>query len=250
MKLFTTLIATAVSVAAVAISAPAHALVFTQWNFNNSDLTPNIGNGTASLVGGTTATFAGGAGSTDLSTPTNMAWITASYPIQGGTFDKIAGVQFASSTAGYQNIIVSWDQRNSGTASKYAQFQYSTNGSTFVDFGAPSITGGNGSFLSYSVDLSSITAVNNNSSFAFRLVSAFDPSTPTLYSGTGGGYTSGGTRRFDMVTANGNAIAVPFDTPGGATIPTVGSLVALGAMIKVRKTIASKIANPVTSAVS
>jgi hypothetical protein len=42
---------------------------------------------------------------------------------------------------------------------------------------------------------------------------------------------------------------VPFDIPGGATIPAVGSLLALGAMRKARKSIASKtrIANPVVA---
>ncbi len=47
-----------------------------------------------------------------------------------------------------------------------------------------------------------------------------------------------------------SAEAVPFDNiPGGATIPAVGSLLALGAMRKVRKSIASKtrIANPVVA---
>lgn len=44
------------------------------------------------------------------------------------------------------------------------------------------------------------------------------------------------------------ATAVPFDIPGGATIPTVGSLLALAAMRKVRKSIASKtsVASPAT----
>ncbi|MEH2162197.1 MAG: hypothetical protein V7K38_14425 [Nostoc sp.] len=250
MKLFTTLIATAVSVAAVAISAPAHALVFTQWNFNNSNLTPNIGTGTATNAGGTSTSFFGGT-SSDTGSP-NQAWSTTAYPGQN-TGNKTAGAQFATSTVGYQNIIVTWDQRNSATASLYGQFQYSTDGNTFVDFGAPFVDGGNNTFkINNTVNLSSIIGVNNNSNFAFRLVSAFDPNTGnTSYTPTSGAiYASAGTRRFDLVTANGDAIAVPFDTPGGATIPTVGSLVALGAMIKVRKTIASKIANPVTSAVS
>lgn len=48
------------------------------------------------------------------------------------------------------------------------------------------------------------------------------------------------------------AAPVPFDIPGGATIPTVGSLLALGAMRKIKKSIALKtrIANPVTTTVS
>ncbi len=45
---------------------------------------------------------------------------------------------------------------------------------------------------------------------------------------------------------------VPFDIPGGATIPAVGGLLALGLMRKARKRIASKtrIANPVCASVS
>jgi hypothetical protein len=48
------------------------------------------------------------------------------------------------------------------------------------------------------------------------------------------------------------AAAVPFDIPGGATIPSVGALLALGAMRKARKSIASKtrLANPVCASVS
>jgi hypothetical protein len=51
-------------------------------------------------------------------------------------------------------------------------------------------------------------------------------------------------------TFTATAVAVPFDNiPGGATIPAVGSLLALGAMRKVKKSIASKtrIANPVVA---
>jgi hypothetical protein len=48
-------------------------------------------------------------------------------------------------------------------------------------------------------------------------------------------------------TASSSSAAVPFDIPGGATIPSVGALLALGAMRKARKNIASKtrLANPV-----
>jgi hypothetical protein len=50
---------------------------------------------------------------------------------------------------------------------------------------------------------------------------------------------------------NATAVPVPFDIPGGATIPAVGSLLALGAMRKAKKSIASKtrIANPVINPV-
>lgn len=46
--------------------------------------------------------------------------------------------------------------------------------------------------------------------------------------------------------------AVPFDIPGGATIPTVGSLFALGLMRKAKKRLAAKtlVVNPVETVVS
>jgi len=49
-----------------------------------------------------------------------------------------------------------------------------------------------------------------------------------------------------------SSASVPFDIPGGATIPSVGALLALGAMRKARKSIASKtrLANPVCASVS
>ncbi|MBD2694986.1 hypothetical protein [Anabaena catenula] len=52
--------------------------------------------------------------------------------------------------------------------------------------------------------------------------------------------------------ANVASAAVPFDIPGGATMPVVGSLLALGAMRKVKKSLALKtrIANPVETVVS
>jgi hypothetical protein len=48
------------------------------------------------------------------------------------------------------------------------------------------------------------------------------------------------------------ATPVPFDIPGGATIPTVGSLLALALMRKAKKSMASKtrIANPVSTTIS
>ncbi|NET72014.1 MAG: PEP-CTERM sorting domain-containing protein [Sphaerospermopsis sp. SIO1G2] len=236
MKIYQTLITTAVVGHAILISIPAKGLVFTQWDFNNSNLTPNIGVGTASHVGGTaTRGFNSGAGSTDPNS-VNFAWNTNNYPTQG-TNNKTAGVQFSTSTVGFENIIINWDQRNSATASAYTQFQYSVDGINFVDSGSPLQAGGNSSFNnSNSIDLSSITNVNNNPNFSFRLVSAFDPNNNTSYTATNNAstYRTVGTWRFDMVTINGDVSAtpVPFNIPGGSTIPTFGSLLVLGIIRK------------------
>ncbi len=156
-------------------------VVFAQWNFNSvppdanvgtGSTGPSTGSGTASLVGGATATFATGdttldpAGSTD-----NSGWNTATYPAQG-TGNKTRGVQFAVSTAGKQNIVISWSSESPSTGSKYGRLQYSTNGIDFVDFPAAFINGT--SFTVKTNSLASISGVNNNPNFTFRFVSEFE----------------------------------------------------------------------------
>jgi hypothetical protein len=58
----------------------------------------------------------------------------------------------------------------------------------------------NNDFEPQAVNLVSIPAVNNNSNFAFRIVSEL---TNGVYVGAGNTYGGGGTFRFDMVTVNG-----------------------------------------------
>jgi hypothetical protein len=59
-------------------------------------------------------------------------------------------------------------------------------------------------------------------------------------------------QRIGLASGSVTTNAVPFDIPGGATIPSVGALLALGAMRKARKSIASKtrLANSVCASVS
>src|SRR5262249_31013331 len=107
--------------------------IIAQWNMNDISITnspvPSTGSGTAALIGGTTATFAGGS-TTDTSS-VNNGWNTAGYPASGGA-NKSGGAQFTVSSAGYENIRFVYDQRNSGTASKYMRLQYTTNGTLWV----------------------------------------------------------------------------------------------------------------------
>jgi endonuclease/exonuclease/phosphatase family metal-dependent hydrolase len=192
-------------------------VVFAQWNFNSptpdgntttGTTSPSIGSGTASLVGGTTATFATGdtifdpAGSTD-----NSGWNTANYPAQG-TGNKTRGAQFTVSTAGKQNIVVSWTSQSSNTGSKYGRLQYTINGTDFVDYPAAFTNG-----TSYTVKTNSLAAipgVNNNANFAFRLVSEFESTAANTananYVAAGTSYGTAGTMRYDMVTVSGAAI--------------------------------------------
>jgi hypothetical protein len=181
-----------------------------QWGFNdtNAPLTsppPTAGTGTASLLNGVTATFAGGVSSDPGGT--NEAWNTATYPPQG-TSNKTAGVQFNVSTLGYQNILLSWNERHSPTGSKYIRLQYSTNGTAFTDLDLNTIST-DGTFFLFTRDLSALPAVNNNASFAFRIVSDFESDANLDYVGTTSGYSASGTIRFDLVSVYGNSVGAP-----------------------------------------
>jgi hypothetical protein len=204
------------------LAASSQAAIITQWNFNSvtpdantstGSATPSIGAGSVALVGGTTSTFASGdasGGSTDPATGDDSAWNVSTWAAQGAE-NKLRGVQFNVSTVGQLNVKVSWDQRHSNTASKFAQFQYSTNGTDFVDFGSAfEANAGDTWFNTRSVDLSSITAVNDNANFAFRIVAAFDPATGQyVASNPTSSYGTTSTWRFDMVTVDAEPVPEP-----------------------------------------
>lgn len=204
------------------VSSSVFGATITQWDFNSptpdsntstGTTSPAIGSGTASLIGGTTATFASGdasGGSSDPATGDDSAWNITTWAAQS-TGDKSRGVQFAVSTVGYDNITITFDQRHSNTVAREFVVQYTTDGSTFTDIATFTATAGDTWFNNRSVDLTAISAVNNNANFAFRIVasftgepgSAYDASTPSSTYGTSG------TARFDMVTVSGAVIPEP-----------------------------------------
>lgn len=191
----------------------------TQWNFNSvpadtststGSLIASVGVGSLSTLGTVTQTFASGTsngGSSDPVTVDDTGLSTLTYAAQG-TNNKLNGVQFNVSTLGFENIAVSYDLRHSNTSSRYEQFQYSLDGSTFVDFALLDGNAGDTWFNGRTVDLSAISGADNNANFAFRVVSVFAPSTSAYAaSNTGSNYATSGTWRFDMVTVSGNTIA-------------------------------------------
>jgi hypothetical protein len=218
-------------VASTPVVQTARADVITLWNFNSAPADsssatgtnfPSLGVGTASLVGNATATYAGG--STNDPASDNTGWNTAGYPAPNAS-NKTAGVQFNVSTLGYSNIVIRWDHRVSNTASKYYRLQYSIDGTTFTDFSSPIALLSSGStFEPQTNSLGTISGVNNNFNFAFRIVSEFEFT--ATGSGTNGyvpvvstnNYGSSGTVRYDMVTISGTPI------PGANTPPGISSI--------------------------
>ncbi len=245
-----------VAALAVVLALPAVAMsdVITQWDFNfgndansaTGTTAPSLGAGTISNIGGTTTTFAGGTLTPSQSTdpnqgPDNSAWNLTNF---SSTTQLVSGLQGNVSTAGYQNIVVSWDQRHSNSSSKYVAFRYTLDGINWTQVtnsalltagtlsGTPNpgpdsvdpsglFVGGSGDRFhnQRSVNLSSIVGVANNPLFGFQVLSAFDPNTVNTFTGTNGTFTTGGTWRFDMVTVSGDLIPV---------IPEPSSLCVLG----------------------
>lgn len=228
--------------ALVAAACPlaANAATITQWDFNASSATPSTGAGTLTTVGGVNnPSFNSQSGSSDPNP--GVAYQTDTYPAQSAA-NKTAGIQAAVSTAGFENIMVSFDLRTSNTSSRWYQLQYTTDGTSFVDFGTPVRLGGaapsagdtfhNGN----AADLSSISGVNDNPLFAVQVISAFSPDAFTQVNGnvafaanaayevarnpptgTNSPY-GGGTWRFDMVTISGDAITDPIPEPSAIAL--------------------------------
>ena len=195
------------------------------WNFGTSGaetLAPTTGTGTATLIGGTTSTWAGGV--------TGQGWNTASYPAQG-TLSGTAGVEFAVSTAARQNIVLTWSQRHSNTAANRIRLMYTIDGTTWLNFEASVVNasnvrvqewGGfdNGRYIAHVGDdwfhrvanFTSISGVNNNPLFAVRIVTEFADGTNYSASAAASTYGASGTLRFDDVRFMSNPESWPFST--------------------------------------
>jgi len=207
------------AIAAPAFLTAAASAQIAQWNFNSvpadantgtGTTLPNIGSGTIATIGGVTSSFSSGdatGGSTDPVTGDDSGWQTTSYAAQG-TNPGTAGIEAFVSTVGFQDIVVSWDQRLSNTSSRFFQFQYTLDGATFSAAGLAgdgifeATSGGDFWYNGRTVDLTAVAGASNNASFGFRIVSVFDPALGNAYSASTStsSYASTGTSRFDMVT--------------------------------------------------
>ena len=148
-----------------AVQAQENGEIIAQWTFDET-LEPSLGEGTAMLVGGTTTH----------STTLNNGWRITDFPAQfEGT--GTAGAQFMVSTVGRENLFLTFGHRSSGTMSRWAEVQYTTDGG-----GSWSTLANNGGGLSphdtvfdFEFDFSGVAGVDNNPNFGVRIVSIFSP---------------------------------------------------------------------------
>ncbi len=246
------------------LSAPAaRATTITEWNFNNNAVAVNTspaastGAGTASTLGmnidsatgtgdGTTTDTSDINTSTPLSTDPGTAGVNTQWRIRGGdgtaspgagtnAWTSLApigsqGAQFAASTVGFTNIVISFDWSPTTQGEGKLQVEYTLNGSNYFNVpitlftslgtgtaatsatnatSANTVTGGYvkaGSSTTYmngiTANLSSIAGAANDPNFAIRLVNASTGADDTNVSGAALNNTSGNWR-FDEVTISG-----------------------------------------------
>ncbi len=216
--------------------------VVTQWNFppgfNTNAPAPSTGSGTASLIGGVTATSSGGlgdGGSTE-ATALSVAWNTATYPAQSIS-SGTAGTLYKVGTPSSSNIVFRHDVRHTNTSSRFARVEYTLDGLTFTAGATFSANvGGSVWYNNRTVDLSGINGANNNANFGVRIVTVFDPANSSYTaSAPGSTYETTGALRFDAVTmTSGHVFTGVGDTSlgngdnfGGGT-PSPTSTVLLG----------------------
>jgi hypothetical protein len=203
--------------AALALATAANANIISFWDFNDELMTPTTGAGSLTTIGGVSTSWV--LGSPNDPAATNRALNTSAYPAQG-TGSGTAGIQFNVSTVGYTDIQVSFEHRHSNTGSRWLQFQYSTDGVSFLDFGSPLETDGTTWYLR-PFDLTGIAAIENNPDAAFRVVSVFAPGDVNYAAANvGSNYGVSGTVRFDLITVTG----IP--APGSLALLAAGGLLA------------------------
>ncbi len=139
--------------------------IITLWKFDiDGDLNPTVGEGTASIVGGATEV------------PQNDALQITNFPDQF-TASGTAGLQLMLSTNGYQHIQLSFKQSSSGTMSRYAEIQYTTDGgANWIAFqhNAGELSPHDLMYF-FEFDMGEITEIANNPNFGLRIVSIFSP---------------------------------------------------------------------------
>src|SRR5258705_5973783 len=165
------------------------------WNFNDSDLATDHGSGTLnSNFNPANILFA--AGSTNnarLGDPAGQA-----LSLQGGTSNANNGrnITINVSTVGFPNIIVSLATHGTSTGFNSNQFQYSLDGTTFIDFGSPYAPATGFGSLPIVFTISSVPGLNDNPNVVFRIVFT-------------GATSSTGTNRIDNIVVEGSSETIP-----------------------------------------
>jgi len=186
------------------------------WNFNDSDLV--VDHGTGTLTNNfVAANILFAAGTTNNARLGDLAGQALS--LQGGTSNTNNGRTFTFnvSTLGFSNIIFSFATQGTSTGFNLNQFQYSLDGTNFIDFGSPYVPATAFGSIPLVFTLTSIAGLNNNPNAAFRIV-------------FNGATTSTGTNRIDNIVIEGTSSStstIPEPTTALLLFSGVSGLIAI-----------------------
>lgn len=185
-------------------------------------LEPKFGTGIANVIGPTIAYRFANSTSTDPWIFDNSCLRISSFPA-ATAHNKTSGLELLFSTAGYEDITLSWEHNNNTTANRYLRIQYTADGSVWNDY----IVLTNlypGLWYFHTVGLSGLPAADNNPHFGVRIVAEFEATAigegdNNSYVGISATYASAGTFWSDMVTVSGNPVNPANTRPTISPIP-------------------------------
>lgn len=188
------------------------------WNFNDSNLSVDHGNGTLT-TNFNVVNVLFGAGTTNNVRQGDPAGQSLSLQGGTGTANNGRNLTFKVSTVGFANIVVSFATQGTSTGFNSNQFQYSLDGVSFIDFGPPYTPATAFGSLPLVFSLAAITGLNNNPNAAFRII-------------FNGATSSTGNNRIDNIVVDGTPAA-------SSEVPEPTSMVlllsGLGAFYKIKR---------------
>ena len=180
------------------------------WNFNDSNLNVDRGNGTlTSNINTVNILFA--SGTTNNARQGDITGQALSLQGGSGVANNGRNITFNVSTVGFSNIVVSFATQGTSTGFNNNQFQYSLDGINFIDFGSPYTPASTFGAVPLVFSLAAITGLNDNPNAAFRIV-------------FNGATSSTGTNRIDNFVVEGTTATIPEPTTALLLLSGLGGL--------------------------
>lgn len=179
---------------------------------------------------GVTSTFTtGGTGGGTCTTPAGTAATAPPAFVANAANQSVSLTSFAagstnffqfqlSGVGSYQNYMLFFQSQRSGTGPVNLDVQYSTDGMTFTTF--QTVNPGNGVFAAFNIDLSAVTAIENQPTVYFRLLGS-------------GGTGAAGTLRVDNFQVQATSSVSAATVTVGGRVTTAGGYGIGGAMLSI-----------------